>query len=588
MSQRNQGRRTALQVKFNNVDITEDITENLISLTYTDATEGGTDDLKIVIHDRDSKWVRDWLTREMENRDSANAAIASGSETIGGASNQYTVNAQIGLNVRAGRGTGYEKLGTLAYGTAVTVSEIQEGWATITYEGKTAYVYAMYLTQSGSGGTGSAGSQNYTVNVKIGLNVRAGRGTGYEKLGTLAYGTAVTVSEIQDGWATISYSGQTAYVYAIYLTAAGSGGGSSQTYTVNTQIGLNVRAGRGTGYEKLGTLAYGTAVTATEIQEGWATITYEGQTAYVCAYYLTPTASGAGESGSGGNPDGSGTAHAKYTKINAVITAMNVDENGTDKVLDCGRFELDSVRFTTPPNRLEMNATSLSYESSLRKTKRTNGYSGTYLRDIAEGIAKSGGYEMMYVSAFNPYYSYILQDDISDIDFLHQRCEASGLRLKVTDGIIVIYDSGDMDSREAEITISMGDGSYESISMESTLSMTAYSSCHVSYEDDNGTTYEATFTPPTGYSEGEVLEVKEQVGSNDEAMELAVRRLRKANKGEITGKIKMPGNPDMVAGINIVLSGFGDFDGKYSVDKSTHKIPPYTTEIEISKVVEGY
>ena len=588
MSQRNQGRRTALQVKFNNVDITEDITENLISLTYTDATEGGTDDLKIVIHDRDSKWVRDWLTREMENRDSANAAIASGSETIGGASNQYTVNAQIGLNVRAGRGTGYEKLGTLAYGTAVTVSEIQEGWATITYEGKTAYVYAMYLTQSGSGGTGSAGSQNYTVNVKIGLNVRAGRGTGYEKLGTLAYGTAVTVSEIQDGWATISYSGQTAYVYAIYLTAAGSGGGSSQTYTVNTQIGLNVRAGRGTGYEKLGTLAYGTAVTATEIQEGWATITYEGQTAYVCAYYLTPTASGAGESGSGGNPDGSGTAHAKYTKINAVITAMNVDGNGTDKVLDCGRFELDSVRFTTPPNRLEMNATSLSYESSLRKTKRTNGYSGTYLRDIAEGIAKSGGYEMMYVSAFNPYYSYILQDDISDIDFLHQRCEASGLRLKVTDGIIVIYDSGDMDSREAEITISMGDGSYESISMESTLSMTAYSSCHVSYEDDNGTTYEATFTPPTGYSEGEVLEVKEQVGSNDEAMELAVRRLRKANKGEITGKIKMPGNPDMVAGINIVLSGFGDFDGKYSVDKSTHKIPPYTTEIEISKVVEGY
>ena len=588
MSQRNQGRRTALQVKFNNVDITEDITENLISLTYTDATEGGTDDLKIVIHDRDSKWVRDWLTREMENRDSANAAIASGSETIGGASNQYTVNAQIGLNVRAGRGTGYEKLGTLAYGTAVTVSEIQEGWATITYEGKTAYVYAMYLTQSGSGGTGSAGSQNYTVNVKIGLNVRAGRGTGYEKLGTLAYGTAVTVSEIQDGWATISYSGQTAYVYAIYLTAAGSGGGSSQTYTVNTQIGLNVRPGRGTGYEKLGTLAYGTAVTATEIQEGWATITYEGQTAYVCAYYLTPTASGAGESGSGGNPDGSGTAHAKYTKINAVITAMNVDGNGTDKVLDCGRFELDSVRFTTPPNRLEMNATSLSYESSLRKTKRTNGYSGTYLRDIAEGIAKSGGYEMMYVSAFNPYYSYILQDDISDIDFLHQRCEASGLRLKVTDGIIVIYDSGDMDSREAEITISMGDGSYESISMESTLSMTAYSSCHVSYEDDNGTTYEATFTPPTGYSEGEVLEVKEQVGSNDEAMELAVRRLRKANKGEITGKIKMPGNPDMVAGINIVLSGFGDFDGKYSVDKSTHKIPPYTTEIEISKVVEGY
>ena len=152
----------------------------------------------------------------------------------------------------------------------------------------------------------------------------------------------------------------------------------------------------------------------------------------------------------------------------------------------------------------------------------------------------------------------------------------------------MVYDSGENDSRDAGITITMGDGSYESISLESTLAMTAYSSCHVSYEDDSGNTYEATFTPPTGYSEGEVLEVKEQVSSNEEAMELAIRRLRKANKGEITGKIKMPGNPDMVAGINILLSGFGDFDGKYSVDKSTHKIPPYTTDIEISKVVEGY
>lgn len=588
MSQRDQGRRTALQVKFNNVDITEDITENLLSLTYTDATEGETDDLKIVIHDRDSKWVRDWLTREMESRDSANGDIARGSETAGGSTGTgqtYTVNAQIGLNVRSGRGTGYEKLGTLAYGTSVTVSEVQEGWATITYEGKTAYVYASYLTPSGGSG---GGGQSYTVNAKIGLNVRAGRGTGYQKLGTLAYGTSVTVSEIQEGWATISYSGQTAYVYAAYLTANGSGGGGSQSYTVNAQIGLNVRAGRGTGYEKLGTLPYGTEVTASEIQDGWATITYNGQTAYVCAYYLTPAASDAGDSGSGGEPDGSGTANAKYTKINAVITAMNVDGNGTDKVLDCGRFELDSVRFSTPPNRLEMSATSLSYESCLRKTKKTRGYSGAYLRDIAGGIAEAGGYDLMYVSGFNPYYSYILQDDVSDIEFLHQRCEAAGLRLKITDGIIVVYDSGENDNRDAEITITMGDGSYESISLESTLAMTAYSSCHVSYEDDSGNTYEATFTPPTGYSEGEVLEVKEQVGSNEEAMELAIRRLRKANKGEITGKIKMPGNPDMVAGINILLSGFGDFDGKYSVDKSTHKIPPYTTDIEISKVVEGY
>lgn len=120
--------------------------------------------------------------------------------------------------------------------------------------------------------------------------------------------------------------------------------------------------------------------------------------------------------------------------------------------------------------------------------------------------------------------------------------------------------------------------------------MTAYSSCHVSYEDDSGNTYEATFTPETGYSEGEVLEIKEQVSSNEEAMELARRRLRKANKGEMTGSFKMQGDPELMSGNTVELAGWGDFDGKWSIDEAAHSVSKngYTTSIKISKVIEGY
>lgn len=453
MSQKDLGWRTALNVRFNNVDISEDINDNLISLKYTDESEGAADDLSIVIHDRDTKWVKNWLKKEMEQRDRANADIARG---------------------------------------------IYESSATDTAPQTTA---------------------NYTVTAKIGLNVRKGRGTGYGKLGALSYGATVEVYGIVDNWAEIRYSGQTAYCCAAYLKLAHA--------------------------EK-------------------------NQTKHIESY------------------DGRKTPNAKYTKISAVITAQNVDENGTDRVLDCGKFELDSVKFTAPPAKVEMDATSLSYESTVRKVKKTRSWSHTNLKEIAADIAAAGGYNLMYSSAFNPTYSYILQSDISDIEFLSQRCNAAGLKLKVTDGILVIFDSKEYDSKGAVRIFRMGDGTYESISLESTLATAAYSSCHVSYEDDQGNTYEATFTPPTAYSEGEVLEVKEQVGSDQEAMELAKRRLRAANKGEITGKIKMQGDPGMVAGVNIQLIGFGDFDGKYSVDKSTHKIPPYTTDIEISKVIEGY
>lgn len=49
------------------------------------------------------------------------------------------------------------------------------------------------------------------------LNVRSGRGTGYEKLGTLSRGTAVTIVGTVSGWHQIVYGDGTAYVSADYI-----------------------------------------------------------------------------------------------------------------------------------------------------------------------------------------------------------------------------------------------------------------------------------------------------------------------------------------------------------------------------------
>jgi len=267
----------------------------------------------------------------------------------------------------------------------------------------------------------------------------------------------------------------------------------------------------------------------------------------------------------------------------------NRDGDGQDYVLDCGVFELDNVKVSGPPQKVEMSATSLSYESAIRKTRKSRSWNNTTLREIGEEMAEAGGYEFLYSAEYNPRYQSVYQDDMPDAAFLLEKCGKAGLRLKVTDGVIVIYDQKELEESEPVRTITRGDGSYSTFSLESGLSTTAYSSCHVKYEDDNGNTYEATFTPETAYSEGEVLEVTEQVSSNDEAYEVAVRRLRKANKGEITGKFTMMGDPRLVTGVNVALEGWGDFDGKYSVDQSSHKVGVgYTTDIEISKVVEGY
>lgn len=58
----------------------------------------------------------------------------------------------------------------------------------------------------------------YIVNTQSSnLNVRKEPNTSCEIVGKLAKGTEVEVSGVKDGWATLSFNGQTAYASADYL-----------------------------------------------------------------------------------------------------------------------------------------------------------------------------------------------------------------------------------------------------------------------------------------------------------------------------------------------------------------------------------
>ena len=199
MSQETLARRTTAEVAFGSLDLTGSIQKFLLSLSYTDNEDDKADSLTIKLQDRGLGWMQKWLDE----------AIQAALETV--EEKTYIVTAQSGLNIRKEPNAESEKLGALPYGAEVTVSEIKNGWATITYEGQTAYVSANYLKAA------DAEEKSYTVTARSGLNVRKGAGTENAKIGSLPYGAEVTVSEIKNGWATITYEGQTAYVSANYL-----------------------------------------------------------------------------------------------------------------------------------------------------------------------------------------------------------------------------------------------------------------------------------------------------------------------------------------------------------------------------------
>jgi len=145
--------------------------------------------------------------------------------------------------------------------------------------------YSDYWDTSGGGSTSS---NQYKVTAYVSLNIRAGRGTGYKKLGAIPYGKIVTVTDISSGWGKVTYNGVTGYCSMTYMQIISS---SSTAYNYKTTANLNMRTGRGTKYKILATIPKSTSLKITDIAGNWGKTTYKSYTGYVNMSYVTKLAS---------------------------------------------------------------------------------------------------------------------------------------------------------------------------------------------------------------------------------------------------------------------------------------------------------
>ena len=85
-----------------------------------------------------------------------------------------------------------------------------------------------------------------------------------------------------------------------------------------------------------------------------------------------------------------------------------------------------------------------------------------------------------------------------------------------------------------------------------------------------------------GIINGDRLGIEQQVENLALAMNLARASLNRTNRGEKTFEASFVGTPDLVAGKPVLFNGYGKFDGKYLIERSTHSISQqgYTTTVE--------
>lgn len=449
MSKSDQARRTAVEVKFDGVDITDSLRAHLISLTYTDNEEDAADDLQIKLHDRDDIWLSKWLDQVI----------------------QAAANRQISENDKA-KDSPYWNIGDEV---TVTGRPLESSY-----------------------GLGNIG--DYVNNYK----------------GTITY------LNLKDG---VPHPIHVGYLGWFKESEVKKNNDNSQSKS--------------------------------------------------------------------GKDSSVSNAASKGLMISAVIITENRKGDGNDEILECGRFELDSITAQGPPSTITIKGTSLPYHSTIRQMLKSKSWEECSLSQIANEIASKNGMTCMFLSASDPFYKRREQYKASDIAFLKKLCHDAGCSLKISDNIIVIFNQSEYEAKSAIYTIKKGKtGGYSKYRL-STESNDKYASCRVSYTDNNGKVISATaYSDETvkNNSGGQCLEVRQRVSSESEALALAEKMLRLHNKYEYTAGFTFPGNPKFLAGCTVQLSGWGAWNGKYIIKQAKHSVggSGYTTQIELRKSLGSY
>jgi phage protein D len=286
---------------------------------------------------------------------------------------------------------------------------------------------------------------------------------------------------------------------------------------------------------------------------------------------------------------------SKGTGITASVRCLNWWGPGQNLSLACGKGTCDEVSVSGPPGKVSIKAVSASLSGPLRETTRTQGWEAFSLRGVAGDIASRNNLSLYYDADAHQFDRQDQRGE-SDLAFLQRLSESKGVSVKVRDDRLILYSAKDADARPAPLSFSRtGDGygvvaEYE---FKRKSEGTSYSACVVDYYDPTSGelrsyTYNPTGAAMTETNTGKVLDLDRRVESEADAMSLAQNKLRGVNKGECEGSFTVMGHPGLVAGMTVAMTGFGVFDGKYFVTKTTHSVgDKYTTKAEI-RMVLGY
>lgn len=256
-----------------------------------------------------------------------------------------------------------------------------------------------------------------------------------------------------------------------------------------------------------------------------------------------------------------------------------------EPLLPCGNFQVDDLEIEGPPDVFHLRCLPAWITPSLR-TRNSFGYENQTLLQIAATIAARHG--MTVIGAPNDLdvsYLRITQKHETDLDFLRRIAIEHDYDFTVRGTQLVFYSRADLEAQTAVLTLSRN--GVERFTFVSKTHL-IYKQAQVAYFDPYGKQLFAQIAQANPMvAAGDVLKVVARCENGQQAMERATAALHETNRLLVTCRLVAPGTTLLVAGNNVVLSGWNVMDGTYMIERAQHRLSRaagYVTEADLRLV----
>lgn len=250
--------------------------------------------------------------------------------------------------------------------------------------------------------------------------------------------------------------------------------------------------------------------------------------------------------------------------------------------INYGTFILDSIKFSGSPSVCEFGGLAIPQDQSFKTRQRTKTWERVSLSQIGSEIAGRYGLSFSY-NAKTVNIDSLEQTDKTDSDFLYNTVKDYGLKMKVYNKKIVIFDAGRMEAKAPVYTIKREDWVDDGWSYDDELEGT-YTGAIIKYKSD-GKKDEIKVTVGNANEDSpkaRVLYINTKCDSRAEAIDKASAKVNEANESmtKLSGTIW--GKPKIASGITVNVEGLGVANGKYYIDKVTTSISSGATKQDVT------